>query len=153
MKVVKVHIRRGGKGEPMMVYPSRYDAQEVDRAGIGPTNVNPASVVYSGGIGRGELEEWCYIVLPDALADEYAQDPDMEIATEAQADADMEAWRVANGVADTVIRDPDRVREIRRKQDLRETLTREEQDAIDPDHPMPGLNRARRSVTRFTQQR
>lgn len=151
MKAVKVRIRRGSVNEPMMVYPARYNAIEVDRNGIGPTNVNPASVVYSGGIGRGEAEEWCYIILPDALADEYALDPDMSIEADSKADADMEAWRIANGAPMTTVRDPDRIHAIRAKQEAGMALTQEDLDALDETKDTSGINRTRRSISRFTQ--
>ena len=146
MKLVKVRIRRGGEGEDMMVYPPRYRAGEVDRNGVGPTNLNPAGCVYSGGIGRGDVEEWCIIALDDALADEYATDPGMEIVTEAQADADMESWRVANGLPATTISDPELVRHIDAKQARGDVLTKEEQDALDPAKPARGVNNTRRPV-------
>ena len=101
MKAVKVRIRRGGLGENQMVYPTRYNAQEVDRNGLGPLSVNRAGA-YSGHIGKGGKEEWCIIALDDALAMEYAQSPDMEIVTEKQADALMEAWRVYNDESEQV---------------------------------------------------
>ena len=158
MKCVKVHIRRGGVGEDMMVYPGRYNAQEVDRNGIGPCNVNGVGA-YSKGIGKGAPEEWCYILLDDKLADEYAADPDMEIVDAATADADMEAWRVANHESLVVIRDPEKVRYIQEKQ-VRSAeratdsktpvseyaLTAEEIKALDPDDPTPGINKRLRSV-------
>lgn len=160
MKIIKVTVRRGdyAKGEDMMVYPARYNAQEVDRNGIGPTNVNGVGA-YSKGIGKGAAEEWCYILLDDKLADEYATDPDMEIVDAVTADADMEAWRVANHESEIVIKDPERVRFVQEKQ-LRSaervvdaktpvsdyTLTAEEQKILDPDDPTPGINKRLRRV-------
>ena len=95
MKAVKVRIRRGGVGENQMVYPTRYNAQEVDRDGLGPLSVNHTGA-YSGHIGRGGIEEWCIIILSDFLAAEYAKDVDMELITSMQADVLMEQWRVDN---------------------------------------------------------
>lgn len=158
MKIVKVHIRRGGVGEDMLVYPGRYNAQEVDRNGIGPTSVNGTGA-YSKGIGKGAPEEWCYIILDDKLADEYAKDPEMAIVDAVTADADMEAWRLANHESQVVIRDPEKVRYIQEKQvraaeratDAKTpvseyALTAEELKALDPDDPTPGINKRLRRV-------
>jgi hypothetical protein len=138
MKVLKVHIRRGGKGEKMMVYPSRYDAEEVDRNGLGPCNVN-GTMAYSGHIGKGESEEWCFITLDDKLADEYALDPDMEIVTAAAADTDMEAWRVENGLPAERI-DATRIQAITAKQNAGITLSQSDLDALDPEKAEPGIS-------------
>ena len=43
MKCVKVTIIRGGVGESMMKYPARYNAEEVDRNGLGSTAINQAA--------------------------------------------------------------------------------------------------------------
>jgi len=145
MKVVKVHIRRGGVGESQMMYPSRYSAEEVDRNGIGPTSVNGTGA-YSGHIGRGGTEEWCIILLDDALADEYAHDPEMEIISDTVADALMEQWRLDNDEADEVIRDPDRLDAIRAKQAVSIELSAEDLRALDPNDPMPGINKRLRKV-------
>jgi hypothetical protein len=142
----------------MMVYPPRYNAQEVDRSGFGPCNVNGIGA-YSKGIGKGAAFEYCYIILEDKVADEYALDPNMEIVDAATADADMEAWRVANHESEVVITDPDRVRFIQEKKArnagrvsdgkpavTEDNLTAEELKALDPDDPMPGLNKRLRPV-------
>lgn len=140
MKVLKIHIRRGGKGEDMMVYPARYDAEEVDRNGLGPCNVN-GTLAYSGGIGKGEVGEWCFIALNDALADEYALDKDMTIVTPAAADVDMESWRVANGLPAEVI-DAARIQAITAKQAVGFTLSPTDLDALDPTKSEPGIRPA-----------
>ena len=147
MKVVKVHIRRGdySKGESQLTYPERYNAQEVDLNGIGPCSVNGTGA-YSGHIGRGGAEEWCFVILEDALADEYAQDEAMEIVSVAAADADMEQWRLDNDEADEVVRDPDRINAIRAKQGAAIVLSAEDLRALDPDDPMPGINKRLRKV-------
>jgi len=101
MQAVKIRIRRGRVGETQMVYPSRYNAQEVDRNGVGPLGVNRAGA-YSGHIGKGGAEEWCIIALDDTLASEYALDPDMTIITSVEADTLMEQWRVFNDESEEV---------------------------------------------------
>jgi len=145
MKVVKVRIRRGNVGENQMMYPTRYSAEEVDRNGLGPLNVNQTGA-YSGHIGRGGTEEWCIIVLEDALADEYAKDRDMEIISDTEADALMEQWRIDNDEPEEVIRDPERLRAISVKQAASIALTAEDLRALDPDDPMPGINKRLRKV-------
>ncbi len=105
MQTVKVRIRRGGVGENQMVYPTRYNAQEVDRDGLGPLSVNQTGA-YSGHIGKGGTEEWCIIILSDFLAAEYAKDVDMEIISSTAADTLMEKWRVYNEEPEETLVDP-----------------------------------------------
>lgn len=145
MKIVKVRIRRGGVGQSQMVYPSRYRAEEVDRNGLGPLNVNQAGA-YSGHIGRGGSEEWCIIVLDDDLANEYALDPNMEIVTPAQADALMEQWRIDNGESEEVVLDPNRINAIVAKQNAGIALTAEDTAALDVNDPIRGINKRLRSM-------
>jgi hypothetical protein len=142
-KLVKVRIRAGdhSKGESQMIYPKRYNPHEVDRRGVGPTAVARGSAAYSGHIGRGGEEEWCFIILPDELAEEYAQDPDMELATPAQADTDMEAWRQIKGETAEVVTDIDRIHAIRAKQGAGIPLTAEDLAALDIDNDVPGIEK------------
>lgn len=140
MQIVKVRIRRGGPGEDMMVYPTRYNAQEVDRYGLGPLNVMGASA-YSGHIGCGGDEEWCLIVLPPTLAAEYVKDPDMVIVPAHQADALMEAWRVFKDETEEIVRDPDRISAIQAKQSAGIALSSEDLKVLDPNDPTPGINK------------
>lgn len=88
-----------------MRYPARYDAREVDREGIGPLGLGGVCS-YSGGLARGEDVEYCLIALPDALAEEYAEDPDMEIVDVQVAQAELEINRVAQGLSETVLDEP-----------------------------------------------
>ena len=145
MKAVKVRIRRGGPTENMMVYPARYNAQEVDRNGIGPLNVNQSGA-YSGHIGNGGGEEWCIILLDDALADAYALDPDMELVLAADADTLMEQWRVEKDEPEEVVRDPTRVADIRAKEAAGTALSSEDRRALDPNDAMPGINKRLKKV-------
>ena len=140
-KIVRVRIHRGSVGQNQMVYPARYNAFEVDRAGIGPTSIMQGGAGYSGHIGLGGSEEWCLIVLPSALADEYALDPDMDIVTPAQADVLLETWRVLKGEPDEVVRDPDRLTTIAVKQQAGLRLSAYDLKALDPDDETPGINR------------
>ncbi len=146
MKVVKVRIRRGAVGQSQMLYPARYKAQEVDRNGMGPLNVNQSNA-YSGHIGRGGSQAWCFILLDDALADTYATDPDMEIVTAVAADIEMEQWRVEKGnVPEERVTDPDKINSILIKQNDGTPLSAEDLKALDPDDPMPGVNKTLKKV-------
>lgn len=165
MKCVKVFIRRGKLGETQMVYPPRYNADEVDRNGLGPCGVNGVGA-YSKGIGKGAPSEFCYIMLDDALANEYATAGGMEIVDGDTADANMEAWRIENHESEIVIRDPEAVRAVQEKkaraaaravtaqtlggsvkaQAVEDDLTAEDIAVLDPENPMPGLNKRLRKV-------
>jgi len=151
LKIVKVRIRRGGPSEDMMVYPSRYDAQEVDRCGIGPLNLQRGAGAYSGHIGLGGDEEWCLIALPPDLAAEYAKDPDMEIVTVDEADALMEEWRKFRGEPEILINDPDRLRLIHLKIARGLQPSQEDLKALDPDDDTPGVVRRLWSLRRLAQ--
>ena len=140
-RAVKVRIHRGSLGEDLMVYPARYNAYEVDRNGIGPLSVQRAAGAYSGHIGLGGGEAWCFIILPMALAEEYATDPDMEIVTPEQADADMDEWRRMRGESNEIVLDSNRVAAIQAKQAAKIHLTQDDHDALNPDSPMRGINR------------
>ena len=149
MKCVKVLIKRGKAGEEMMVYPPLYNAQEVDRNGIGPLGVNQVGA-YSGHIGNGGSEEWCIIILDDALAATYAGDPGMEIVTDIQADALMEQWRVEKDESEEVITDMDLITYIQKKQAMGDTLAADDLRALDPDDSMRGINKRLRKVADVT---
>ena len=146
MKVLKVRIRRGGVDEEQMVYPARYRGKEIDRNGLGPLNVNQSNA-YSGHISRGGREAWCIILLDDALADDYATDPDMEIVAAVQADVLMEQWRVEKGnVPEERVTDPDRLNAISIKQNKGTALSPEDLKSLDPNDPMPGVNKTLKKV-------
>lgn len=148
MKALKVRIHRGdfSKGESQMMYPERYNAREVMLNGLGPLSVNQTGA-YSGNIGRGGSEEWCIILLDDALADEYALDPEMEIVTAGHADALMEQWRRDNDESEEVVRNPDRINAIRAKQGAGIALSADDLRALDPNDRMPGINKRLRKVS------
>ena len=148
MRLLKVLIKRGdiGKDEDMMVYPARYNAVEVDRMGHYATAINPANVSLSGEIGRGGIEEYCIIALPDTLAVEYAQDPDMAIIDSTEADTLMESWRLANGAPEETIKEPARITAIRAKLDAGLSLSQSDLDALDPEKSEGGINKTRRPV-------
>jgi len=140
MKIVKVMIRRGSMGEDMMVYPSPYNAQEVDRSGLGPCGINGTGA-YSGGIGMGHDHEFCLILLEDSVAERYLASPDMEEVTALEADTLMEQWRIDNDESEEIVRDPARIQAIAVKQAAGIPLTQEDLDAIDPTKSTPGINK------------
>lgn len=138
-KIVKIRIRRGGPGEKMMVYPPGFNADEAQKNGGDP-------IKYSEGIGLGEPEEWMYLVLPNALADSYALDPDMEIVPRPQAETELEAWRVALGEPMERVDDSDRIAAIQLRMDLARDrpelgidVSAEDLKALDPNDEMPGI--------------
>ena len=146
MKIVKVHIRRGGKGEHMMVYPPLYDAEEVDRNGLGPCGINGTGA-YSGTIGRGGSEEHCIILLDDAVADRYVVDPEMEVITAEDADALMEQWRIDNDESEDVVSDSTRLQAIVAKQNAGIALSTEDLAALDVNSPVLGINKRLRKMS------
>ncbi len=150
-RVVKVRIRRGGPGENMMVYPERYDAQEVDRRGIGPLNVMGA-MAYSGHIGMGGEEEWCLITLPEGLAQEYAKDPNMTLITPDVADELMENWRKMQGRPLEIVSDPNRLLAVRTKLAAGLALSEEDRQALDPNDPMPGITKCLQPIRQVIEQ-
>ncbi len=138
MKVLRVRIRRGGAGENMMLYPNLF--RSVDIMGTGP-------IYYSGHIARGGTEAWCIcIVLDDAVAAQYAQDPDMDIITAAQADTFMEEWRILKGEPEETVNDPNRLTAILAKQGAGIALSDEDLKALDVNDPTPGINKTLKSV-------
>lgn len=148
MRLVKVRIRAGDTsiGDDQLVYPTRYDAKEVDRYGFYATKLNVAAVSMSGDIGRGGDEEYCVIALPDALAEEYADDPNMMLIDSIEADTLMESWRVKNGAPKEVVTDSARIDLIRAKRDNQITLTQEDLDALDVNKDTPGVNSSRTPI-------
>ncbi len=146
MQFVKVTIRRGGLGEPMMKYPAPYNAQEVDRLGIGPTKVNLADISYSGEMSRGGSSSFCIIMLPDTLAAAYAKSDDMEIITDIQADTLMEANRIANQVPEEIVNDLSRIQAIQAKTGASIALTTEDLKALDVNDRTPGVVKARKTA-------
>ena len=144
MKLVKVHIRRGSADQSMMVYPSRYKAQEVDRCGLGMMN-------YSGHIGRGNKEEWLICCLDDEVADEYAKDEHMELII--QADALMLEWQGVDDQPEETVQDPNRIQAIIAKKMLNLPITAEDMRAMDPEDEIPGVNKRKVDTKRMIEKK
>lgn len=153
MKILKVRIRRGAVGQPMMLYPAGYNAQQVDREGIYALGL-PVQDALSGGIGLGDPEEWCLISLNNDVADQYALDPDMEVVTEAEANALLTDWRAvrlsrgAPGERGERITDQGALDLIKAKRDANPGYipSAKERDAMDPGHGELGISRLPRTV-------
>lgn len=143
---VRVHITRGPAG---MKYPPRYDAREVDAHGVGPLNVL-GDDAYSGGISLGGPEEWCLILLPAALAAEYATDADMVPISLDEAEADVTRWHAEKVAAGLIggerVTDAGRLQAITAKQGAGLKLSESDLRALDPDDPTPGINAGVRSL-------
>jgi len=139
MKYVIVTMRRGSTGEDAMVYPTAYKAWEVDQNKRGP-------IVYEGAFSLGEATEECMIYLNDAVADKYALDPDMRIVTEAQADAWLTANRELARLPTEIVTDANRLTVIKIKLDAGIELSDEDYLALDPDEPMQGINRRKKTA-------
>lgn len=151
-RIVEVRVRRGGPGENMMVYPDRYDAQEVDRMGIGPGGFFGNSS-YSGHIGRGGPEEWCLVALPPYLAHDYARSSDMRVVEVDVADGLLEEWRKVKGMPEEVVSDPNRIMAIRAKQVAGMDLSAEDLRSLDPEDPTPGITKSVYKIGKMARQR
>lgn len=151
MKLLKIRIRRGAVGEDAMIYPAAYDAQQVSREGVYAIGL-PVQDALSGGIGLGDIEEWCLIALNDNVADVYALDPDMDIVTQAQADTLLAEWRTdrlargAHGEQLVRITDQARLNVIRERRDAGLALSVEDDAALDPENSELGINSGSRTV-------
>lgn len=147
MKYLKIRITLGDrkKGEPQMVYPSVYDATEVEQVKIGP-------IFYPNEIGKGSDEEDCVICFSDdLLAEDYISmsGGDITEQTEAQVDTYMATrWEGRNG-SEELVTDPDRMLAILAKKTLNKQHTNEDKDSIDPDKRTPGINRVNKDHNRF----
>jgi hypothetical protein len=139
MKYLKITMTRGSAGEAAMKYPAPYDPQEVDRNKQGP-------IVYEGAFQYGEATEECLVYLNNAVANAYdAASADMAVITEAEADAWLAANRLLAKTPEESVA-PDRIAAIKLKYDLGETLSEEDRRALDPDDPIPGINRRKKTA-------
>src|SRR5664279_1516373 len=142
MKALKVTVRRGTKGEHQRMYPARYNPEEVDREGMGVLG-------YSQSIEIGEASGFCLIALDDAMADEYAKDPGMEIIPVADADTLLDTWAAEKGLS-TTKRDADVLAEITarniiamaEKQSV--VVSQADKDALDSTNPAAGVTGRRK---------
>lgn len=147
MQFVKVTIRRGGSGEPKMKYPAPYNAEEVDRVGIGPGGINQADIVYSGDMSRGSSTATCLIMLPPKEAAAYTVSGDMEIISDADVDTLMEENRLKNKIPEETVNDINRIQSIQAKTGVGITVTAEDLKSLDvDDRSVPGVVKSRRTA-------
>lgn len=139
MKYLKIRIRRGDskKGEHQMVYPDIYDAMEVEQVKVGP-------ILYPNEIGKGASEEDCLICFgDDTIADEYIAQSKGNITqlTEAEVDGYMGTrWERRNDGEEQVT-NPERLLAIQVKLQAGVPLTTEDQDVLNPDKRVAGINK------------
>ncbi len=139
MKYLKIRIRRGDsrKGEHQMVYPDIYDAMEVEQVKVGP-------ILYPNEIGKGASEEDCLICFgDDAVADEYISQSKGDITqlTEAEVDKYMRTrWERRNDGEEQVT-NPERLLAIQVKLQAGLALSGEDQDVVNPDKRVAGINK------------
>ena len=133
-----ITMRRGNKkiGEPGMVYPDIYDAQEVDSNKQGP-------IIYEGALSRGLATEECMIFVEQSVADAYKADdpPNFRIANEAAADAWLAANKQLSERREEQVLDEGRMLAIIAKNAAGIALSQDDLDALDPDSPVRGINR------------
>ncbi len=138
MKFVIVTIRRGT--DPVMQYPAVYVDSEVDANKQGPIQTE-------GALGLGEDVEECMILLNNAVADKYASDPDVRLATEAEGDAWLATNRNLAGQPEEVVTNVNRLFAIIAKNEAGVALSQEDLDAVDPDKSVKGINRCSKTCT------
>jgi len=139
--VVKVKANRSRKGN-RMIYPEPFNADEVHRSMKGP-------LLYEGGItqGFGDDSEECLILLTDDVADKYdANSRNMRILTRVEAEAWLSNARSIQAQPQEQVTDIDRMHSIQAKVAARIKLSKEDLNALDPDHPVVGINRRHKTV-------
>ena len=148
MYLLKVRVRRGdwSKDEEQYVYPSVYNAKEVDRMGMHGVQLALRAVTSSGAINRGGGEEYMIIAMPEVEALKYANDPDMMIINSIEADKLMAQWAQDNGVPDEIVRDDRRLLAIDVKIKAGQPLSIEDEQALDKDSPIKGINKSVRPI-------
>lgn len=142
--IVDIH-RQNDRNHPMG-YPALYDAQEVEAHRVGP-------IVYEGAMSRGEDVEECLLCVSRQLAESYATDPEgrMRVITESEADVWLQANRqLAERMPEERVDDEGRMLAIIAKclaaQAAPGVLSQEDLDALDPDRPVRGIRRQRRTA-------
>jgi hypothetical protein len=138
MKYLIATIRRGRK--PQMRYPSVWNAEEIQSELIGP-------IIYDGGIGAGRDTEECLVsVHSDDLADRYASDADIRIASESVANAWLSRNPRVIAMPEERVTDVNRMIAIQAKKAAGQSLSQEDKDAVNPDKPVRGINRREKNV-------
>jgi hypothetical protein len=139
MKYLKIRIRQGDvrKGEHQMVYPDVYDAMEVEQTKIGP-------ILYPNEMGKGASEEDCVICFrDDATAGEYIAQSKGDIVELSEVEVDeymMTRWERRNDGEEQVT-NSERLLAIQVKLQAGVVLSTEDNDALNPDKRVSGINK------------
>ncbi len=142
MKYVLITTRLGAPNENQIQYPAVYDAAEVDRVKLGP-------LVYKGRHDEGDETGEVCTCMKDEAAAKYAQDPDIQILTEAETTRWLQANPNLAGIPEEQVTDPDRLQAIQTKIAAGVALSTEDRDALDPDKPVRGINRKRKDAQSY----
>jgi len=136
MKYIIVTIKRMNVPGKRMGYPAIYNAQEIEFNKKGP-------IVYEGALSRGLNTEECLISVQDSVADAYAAHPQglVRIVTEAEADTWLGNNVQLKSRPEERVTDVDRLQAIQTKIAAGFSLSTEDNQALDPDHVMRGINR------------
>ena len=141
MKFVLVNITREATAKgTRMVYPSVYDAVEVEMGKRGP-------IVYEGRIGAGEASEKCLIYVSDTLAAKLDTHADCSIVTQTEADTWLDQNPMLQALPSERVTDPDRMQAIQAKVAASITPSQEDLDALDPDKSTRGINRTPKTAS------
>ena len=138
MKFILVTIRRGVHPKPKMRYPDIFNTQEVTRLMVGP-------IVYEGRLPLGEATSKCLMKVPDDLARRYAEHDDIEIVDATGADAWLAQNPQLKARPQEEVQDVNRLTAIIAKKLAGVTLSREDEDALDPDSHVRGINKVART--------
>lgn len=144
MELVPLKVRitlSATPGQPRMQYPTSFREHIEGRY---------AQIYYdqTAGLDHGEAEEWCMALVPAQIAETVlTQDPgnyqelDLAAANDFVANRALRdrLYKVDDGV----------VRALQLKQSLGQTLTPEENHALDPDKPTEGVRRIEKDITKI----
>ncbi len=142
MKYVLITTRLGAPNEDQIQYPAVWNVPEVERSKLGP-------LVYKGRHDKGDETGEVLTVMKDAVADKYALDRDIRILTEAEATTWLETNPNLAAVPEERITDERRLQAIQTKIAAGVALSTEDNDALDPDKPVRGINRKRKNAQSY----
>ena len=130
--------RRGKDSETGYVYPALYSSSEVSRLGRGPI-YDFEDIADKTGTSQ------CLIAMPDGIADAYDLDPDMEIINQVRAQAWIDANRTIQSLPEYYV-ERDMVAALQLRIAAGATLSTQEREMIDPDHPRGGIVRRKKDL-------
>ena len=136
MKYVIVTIKRETDiSKPRMRYPVGYDHRDVN------------NTVRDGGLERGEDVEEALIRVNDTVGTLYDRDPDMRIVTKTEADVWLGQEPRLAAQPEERVTDVNRLIAIQTKKAVGVPLTQEDNDALDPDNAIRGINRVPKTTS------